>query len=187
MIFKNAIINDAVIFKMNDSELIPLTQDGEVIQLNSPTARCLQLLIERHGRVVSRDDFLKQVWGAKGIVVSQNTFYQNISLLRKSLKKAGLHEEIVVTVRRKGFTLSSDIVININEIRDDVEINELVHHYCSPTENPPCPAISEAHSMQTSTTAPGRLNLCNIPKWISFLVVFIFLIEIIAFFIFINN
>ncbi|ACI11902.1 hypothetical protein KPK_5127 [Klebsiella variicola] len=31
--------------------------------------------------------------------MSQNTFYQNISLLRKSLLKAGLSADIIITVR----------------------------------------------------------------------------------------
>lgn len=184
MIFKNAIINDAVIFKMNDSELIPLTQDGEAILLNTPTARCLQLLVERQGRVVSRDDFLEQVWGAKGIVVSQNTFYQNISLLRKSLKKAGLHDDIVVTVRRKGFTLSSDVVIKITEKSDAAETSMLLHQ----STGSPLPAeIKEADSTNTPTTAPVRINLRSIPKWMTFLLVLILLIEIINFFSFLFN
>ncbi|MCU6678486.1 winged helix-turn-helix domain-containing protein [Leclercia tamurae] len=184
MIFKNAIINDAVIFKMNDSELIPLTQDGETILLNSPTARCLQLLVERQGRVVSRDDFLEQVWGAKGIIVSQNTFYQNISLLRKSLKKAGLQEDIVVTVRRKGFTLSSDVVIKITEKSDVAETSMLVHQS---TASPLTPVIREAESTNTTTTASVRTNLRSIPKWVTFLLVLILLIEIIIFFGFIYS
>ncbi|MFK5298449.1 hypothetical protein ACI3TF_29155, partial [Klebsiella pneumoniae] len=32
----------------------------------------------------SWDEFLAAVWETRGVVVSQNTFYQNISLLRKS-------------------------------------------------------------------------------------------------------
>lgn len=183
MIFKNVIINDAVIFKVNDSELIPLTQDGEAILLNSPTARCLQLLLERQGCVVSRDDFLEQVWGAKGIVVSQNTFYQNISLLRKSLKKAGLHEDIVVTVRRKGFTLSSNVVIKITE-KGDIEEDLLP---ASSMVNTPLPSIREADAMRTSTSAPGWLSFRSIPKWMTFLIVFILLIEIVIFIGFIYN
>lgn len=184
MIFKDAIINDAVIFKMNDSELIPLTQDGEAILLNTPTARCLQLLVERQGRVVSRDDFLEQVWGAKGIVVSQNTFYQNISLLRKSLKKAGLQEDIVVTVRRKGFTLSSDVVIKITEKGDAAGTSALVHQSMA---DPYSVAVKESDATSTSTTAPVRMNLRSLPKWVTFLLVLILLIEIINFFSFIFN
>jgi DNA-binding winged helix-turn-helix (wHTH) protein len=48
------------------------------------------------------------VWKTRGIVVSQNTFYQNISLLRKSLVKAGLSQDIIVTVRQRGFVLAAD-------------------------------------------------------------------------------
>ena len=75
------IINDEVIFCENLFELRSLRSQDDVITLNAPTARCLQLLLDKAGQVVSRDDFLTQVWQARGIVVSQNTFYQNISLL----------------------------------------------------------------------------------------------------------
>lgn len=184
MIFENVIINDAVIFKVNDGELIPLTQDGEATLLNSPTARCLQLLVERQGYVVSRDDFLEQVWGAKGIVVSQNTFYQNISLLRKSLKKAGLQEDIVITVRRKGFSLSSDVVIKIIEKSDAAGTSTLVHQSMA---SPLSTATSEADSMNRLSATPVQMNLRSVPKWVTVLIVLILLIEIIIFFGFIYN
>jgi DNA-binding winged helix-turn-helix (wHTH) protein len=72
------------------NELQPLAgKDHEAISLNAPTARCLQLLLQNCGKVF-RDEFLAAVWETRGVVVSQNTFYQNISLLRKSLLKAGL-------------------------------------------------------------------------------------------------
>lgn len=102
------IINDEIIFDANSCEVKSYAEGGEIITLNAPTARCLLLLIEKRGEVVSRDCFLEQVWQVRGIVVSQNTFYQNISLLRKSLKNVGLTEDIIVTVRRKGFTLAAD-------------------------------------------------------------------------------
>lgn len=46
-----------------------------------------------------------------GVVVSQNTFYQNISLLRKSLVKAGLSEDIIITVRQKGFSVAPNTLV----------------------------------------------------------------------------
>lgn len=106
MAYNLFLINKEIIFDVNSCELRTLKSDGTKVTLNAPTARCLQLLIENGGKVVSRDDFLERVWMARGIVVSQNTFYQNISLLRKSLKKAGLTDEIIVTVRRNGFILA---------------------------------------------------------------------------------
>lgn len=107
MIFNEYIINNEVIFNVNVNELQPPGENGEGVSLNAPTARCLQLLLESNGKIISREEFLDTVWKTRGVVVSQNTFYQNISLLRKSLLKAGLSQDIIVTVRQRGFVLAS--------------------------------------------------------------------------------
>ncbi|HCI6406175.1 TPA: transcriptional regulator [Klebsiella quasipneumoniae] len=111
VLFNGCIINQEVIFNANMNELRPLAGGGECISLNAPTARCLLLLLQNRDKVISRDEFLASVWETRGIVVSQNTFYQNISLLRKSLVKAGLSEDIIITVRQKGFSVAPDTLI----------------------------------------------------------------------------
>ena len=112
MTFNSYIINDEVIFNMDVNELQPVAgKDLEAITLNTPTARCLQLLLESNGNIISRDEFLSAVWKERGVVVSQNTFYQNISLLRKSLLRAGLTQDVVVTVRQRGFVIATGTVI----------------------------------------------------------------------------
>lgn len=112
MTFNSYIINDEVIFNMDVNELQPVVgKDHEAITLNTPTARCLQLLLESNGNIISRDEFLSAVWKERGVVVSQNTFYQNISLLRKSLLRAGLTQDVVVTVRQRGFVIATGTVI----------------------------------------------------------------------------
>ncbi|WP_235309096.1 winged helix-turn-helix domain-containing protein, partial [Klebsiella quasipneumoniae] len=105
------IINQEIIFNANMNELRSLTGNGECVSLNAPTARCLLLLLQNKGKVISRDEFLASVWETRGVVVSQNTFYQNISLLRKSLVRAGLSEDIIITVRQKGFSVAPDTMI----------------------------------------------------------------------------
>lgn len=121
MIFNEYIINNEVIFKVNTNELQPLGDNGEEVTLNAPTARCLQLLLESNGKVISREEFLDTVWKTRGVVVSQNTFYQNISLLRKSLLKAGLSQDIIVTVRQRGFVLASGSQVSSFFRTDDSE------------------------------------------------------------------
>ncbi|HII0473932.1 TPA: winged helix-turn-helix domain-containing protein [Klebsiella pneumoniae] len=112
MTFNSYIINDEVIFNMDVNELQPVAgKDHEAITLNTPTARCLQLLLESNGNIISRDEFLSAVCKERGVVVSQNTFYQNISLLRKSLLRAGLTQDVVVTVRQRGFVIATGTVI----------------------------------------------------------------------------
>ncbi|SBN28228.1 hypothetical protein SB00094_04916 [Klebsiella variicola subsp. tropica] len=111
VLFNGCMINHEVIFNASMNELRPLSGDGESVSLNAPTARCLLLLLQNSGKVISRDEFLAAVWENRGVVVSQNTFYQNISLLRKSLLKAGLSADIIITVRQKGFSVSPDTLI----------------------------------------------------------------------------
>ncbi|TLU67878.1 CadC family transcriptional regulator [Enterobacter sp. MF024] len=106
MAFKKFMINGEVIFDADSNELKSIIGNEECIMLNAPTARCLQLLLERRDQVISREVFLEEVWRSRGIVVSENTFYQNISLLRKSLIKVGITEDIIVTIRQKGFIIS---------------------------------------------------------------------------------
>ena len=122
MTFNSYIINDEVIFNMDVNELQPVAgKDHEAITLNTPTARCLQLLIESNGNIISRDEFLSAVWKERGVVVSQNTFYQNISLLRKSLLRAGLTQDVVVTVRQRGFVIATGTVIR--QVTLQIEFN----------------------------------------------------------------
>lgn len=66
MAFSEFIINNEVIFDVNMSELRPVNGNGESINLNGPTARCLQLLIESNGRIISREEFLESVWKTRG-------------------------------------------------------------------------------------------------------------------------
>lgn len=55
--------------------------------LNSPAGRCLLLLIDRAGSIVTQQEFLDIVWQSRGMLVSSNTYYQNISILRKRAPK----------------------------------------------------------------------------------------------------
>lgn len=120
MTFNSYIINDEVIFNMDVNELQPVAgKDHEAITLNTPTARCLQLLLESNGNIISRDEFLSAVWKERGVVVSQNTFYQNISLLRKSLLRAGLTQDVVVTVRQRGFVIATGTVIRQVKLQNE--------------------------------------------------------------------
>ena len=56
MIFNEYIINNEVIFNVNMNELQPVGDNGESVTLNAPTARCLQLLLESNGKIISREE-----------------------------------------------------------------------------------------------------------------------------------
>ena len=171
MIFNEYIINNEVIFNVNMNELQPVGDNGESVTLNAPTARCLQLLLESNGKIISREEFLDSVWKTRGVVVSQNTFYQNISLLRKSLVKAGLSQDIIVTVRQRGFVLAagSNIASFLRSEEKAPENSENVHVTAS-TSSPPI----EKNVMNNSAVREDAQNISTddkatvfkLPGWI---------------------
>ncbi|MFW8253986.1 winged helix-turn-helix domain-containing protein, partial [Klebsiella pneumoniae] len=61
--------------------------DGRTVTLLSTASECFKILIENQGRVISRDEMKELVWGKRGVIVSSNTFYQNMLNLRRGLEK----------------------------------------------------------------------------------------------------
>lgn len=118
------VINKEVLYFPLESKLAYIETMDQKISLNLPASRCLQFLLENRNKVISREDFLETVWRSNGACVAENTFYQNISILRKSLRLVGLTEDIIITVRRKGFSLAEGIIIERKE--DNYEQPEVI-------------------------------------------------------------
>lgn len=110
------IINDVVEFNPSTSTLRDINNPERLEVLNYPVGRCLLLLIENAGNIVSQQDFMDIVWQRRGMLVSQNTYYQNISILRKGIKKIGFETDLIVTIPRIGLTLSNDTRITLKEV-----------------------------------------------------------------------
>lgn len=113
-------LNQEIIFDPKNHKFICIKNGFSLqeVNINIPASRCLELLIISRGKVITRENFLKQVWTENGVFVSQNTYYQNISILRKALKKAGFDEEIIVTIPHRGLTLNPNIVIEQKDAND---------------------------------------------------------------------
>ncbi len=113
---KHYVINEVVEFHPATSKLRDLKNPEHVVVLNSPAGRCLLLLIERAGTIVTQQEFMDIVWQQRGMLVSPNTYYQNISILRKGLRRIGFSDDPVVTIPRIGLTLASDTQIKISDM-----------------------------------------------------------------------
>lgn len=106
-------IDETIFFDPQGHKLFCRGKDlsPQEFSLNTPASRCFMLLIQKRGKVVTREEFLQHVWIENGAFVSQNTYYQNISILRRTLKKAGIKEDIIITVPHQGLTLALDVSI----------------------------------------------------------------------------
>lgn len=74
-----------------------LSYEGEKIDLTKNEYRILQALLEKKGKVVSRDSLMQKLWESDEFV-DENTLTVNVTRLRKKLSAAGLEEFITTKV-----------------------------------------------------------------------------------------
>ncbi|MEB7540281.1 winged helix-turn-helix domain-containing protein [Pantoea anthophila] len=150
------IINGFIEFHPAASTLRNLNAPEKVVVLNSPAGRCFLLLITRNGSIVTQQEFMEIVWEKNGMLVSPNTFYQNISILRKGLKKVGLTDDPVVTIPRVGLTLASGTDIKMRSSESGTAMNQEDAHIINEgTSAQALPAqFSLAQSSQANNLPP---------------------------------
>lgn len=120
------LINQLIEFRPHEQRLINKENNQLSVQLPAPATRCLQLLVESR-RLVTQAELYQFVWGEAAASVSPNSLYQNISLLRKALRKVtGCENHWVVTSPRKGFHLDSHLEIETLSPAED-KMPEIAH------------------------------------------------------------
>ncbi|HBY1517158.1 TPA: winged helix-turn-helix domain-containing protein [Klebsiella aerogenes] len=116
---KKSLINGQVWFDPDELTLNSVQDPTNILNLPIPAGRCLYVLLQNHGEIVTIKQFHEWVWKDNNTIVSDNTVYQNISMLRKSLSKMGLTTTIIETQTRKGWRIPLDVtVINTNEFSE---------------------------------------------------------------------
>ncbi len=86
-----------------DAERHRVSRDGTEVKLGPTEYRLLLTLMERPGRVFSREQLLDQVWG-RDVYVDSRTVDVHIARLRKALT-IGAGENPIRTVRGAGYSL----------------------------------------------------------------------------------
>jgi DNA-binding winged helix-turn-helix (wHTH) protein len=80
-----------------------LLKDGAPVPLAPREFDTLRLLVERHGRLVTKEELLERVWG--GTFVGNETIAQRISQVRKALAA-----DCIETVPKRGYRFVADVV-----------------------------------------------------------------------------
>ena len=70
-----------------------LVYQGEVVSLTKNEFQILQVLFERSGNIVSREDLMKELWNSD-FFIDDNTLSVNVARLRKKLEAVGLKDFI---------------------------------------------------------------------------------------------
>jgi Tol biopolymer transport system component/DNA-binding winged helix-turn-helix (wHTH) protein len=76
-----------------------LMRDGEVVPLQPKVFDLLLAMVERHGRLLEKDELMRVVW--PDAIVEEANLANNISILRKTLSENG--ERFIETVPKRGY------------------------------------------------------------------------------------
>ncbi len=112
-------LNEFLIFEPDKKRI---TGRGRPAIISASASLCLELLIENAGHLVTHQQFYDYVWRRFGTEPTSTSLYQNISALRRAFNKAGLQEDIIRTMSRKGFLLSPQTTISKESIPDSVAV-----------------------------------------------------------------
>jgi DNA-binding winged helix-turn-helix (wHTH) protein len=115
------LINDTVVFRMEDGALWNTTAAEEIIHISSTIARILSFFIENHGVILRRTAILSEVWEKYGLYSSNNTLNQYISILRRTFVRLGLEGEVIQTIPRVGFILLEHVGIQAIDLNNTQE------------------------------------------------------------------
>ncbi|HSA91894.1 MAG TPA: alpha/beta fold hydrolase [Terriglobales bacterium] len=90
-----------------------LLRGADSIPLRAKVFDTLALLVENHGRLLTKDELIKAVWPDS--VVEENNLNHNISVLRKALGEGATGQAYIETVPRVGYRF----VAEVEEVADE--------------------------------------------------------------------
>lgn len=90
-----------------DSERHQLTRDGQDVHVEPQVFDLIELLLQRAGDLVTRDEIIEVVW--EGRIVSDATISARINAARGAVGDTGQAQKIIRTVTRKGLQLVAEV------------------------------------------------------------------------------
>ncbi len=129
-----------------DPEKRLLLHDGKVAPLTPKLFDTLLALVERNGKVVSKDELIKFVW--PNTFVEEGNLTQNISMLRKLLGESPDEPQYIETVPRRGYRF----VASVKEVEED-SFKPIIHEQIG---EPPGPGRVSEQTPSSSAELPSR-------------------------------
>jgi DNA-binding winged helix-turn-helix (wHTH) protein/TolB-like protein/Flp pilus assembly protein TadD len=90
-----------------------LWRDGQEIPLSPKAFSLLLALVSNHGRTVSKDDLIREVWPDS--FVEEGNLADNVSILRQALGDDAKSPHLIKTVPRRGYRFLGEVV----EVEDE--------------------------------------------------------------------
>lgn len=93
-------------FRLDATQHI-LLRDGQIVPLTPKVFETLQVLIEKDGQVVEKDELLQKIWS--DTVVEEASLAKNISILRKVLKENDTGKSCIETIPKRGYRFTAPV------------------------------------------------------------------------------
>jgi DNA-binding winged helix-turn-helix (wHTH) protein len=93
-------------FRLDPAERL-LTRHDQPVELPPKAFDVLVFLVERHGRLVRKDEFLQELW--PGTFVEEGTLKRHISALRKALGQNGGEDRYIETLPKAGYRFAAPV------------------------------------------------------------------------------
>ncbi|WP_315809277.1 winged helix-turn-helix domain-containing protein [Pseudomonas sp. C9-3] len=120
-------INHSIHFDSEAFELYLAEAPTERIRIGAIASRCLTLLVQADGKIVTKREFMSGAWGSFGLEVTENSLAQVIHQLRAALEKLQPGHELILTTPRIGYRIHESVelldAISPEAVRDPVGLS----------------------------------------------------------------
>ena len=81
-------------------------KSGQRIEYTPLEFQMLRLLVKQKGEVLTRDDFLDQIWGEDNLIVTSRTIDSHIANIRKKIEDDPSNPRLITSIRGVGYRLN---------------------------------------------------------------------------------
>src|SRR5215469_5299262 len=85
-----------------------LSHDGKPLPLPPKAVKLLSVLLENRGRIVEKQDLLREVWD--GAFVEEGNITYTVRLLRKTLSDDPQAHKYIETVSKRGYRFVAEVI-----------------------------------------------------------------------------
>lgn len=93
-----------------------LRRDGKIVPLPLKSLEVLLALVERHGRVVSKEEIMEQVW--RDCFVDEANLARHIYTLRRTLSQGNGTSHFIQTLPGRGYHFAAEVRV-VSEAREN--------------------------------------------------------------------
>ncbi|MGB4074689.1 winged helix-turn-helix domain-containing protein [Pseudomonas sp.] len=163
------VINRLIHFDNEAYVLYTAAAPEEALRIGAIASRCLTLLLQADGQIVSKRDLMRGAWGAFGLEVTDNSLAQVVRQLRVALEKLQPDHELIITIPRIGYKISEQVELldaPPPPAPDEPPAAAVSLPAAPPQINaPPSPASQPRHSHHSSWPEKLLLGFAAIACW----------------------